>query len=64
MRPIASAIVTHDPLDEDILGPEPGHGAFQEAGGPGGRLIGQELGIGHTRRVVDAHVQELPPHTS
>ncbi len=53
-------VVGHDALDTDTVAAEEPQGVEEEgeAGGPG--LVGQDLGVGQPRMVVDGQVQELP----
>ena len=56
---VGQAVVGHDPLDADAEAGEPGERPGEEAG-VSGRLVGQDLGVGQARGVIDGDVQEFP----
>ena len=57
---IGRAVVGHDPLDGDAEAGEPGQRPLEEGHGALLALVGQDLGVGEARGVVDADVQEVP----
>ena len=58
---IGRTVVGHDPLDRNAVAGEPGARTLQEGDGIFLALIGQELGVGQPGRIIDRHVQMLPP---
>ena len=60
MAAIGRAVVGHDALDGDAQGGEPGDGALEEGHGTFLALVGEDLGVGEARGVVDADMQEVP----
>jgi hypothetical protein len=57
---VAGAVVGHDGLDADAATLEPGDRAFEKAGGGRGSFIGEYLGVGEARSVIDSDMNELP----
>ncbi len=55
--PVAKGVVGEHPLDHDALGGEPGLGPAPEGGCRPSLLVGQDLGVGQARVVVDGGVQ-------
>src|SRR5262245_45176983 len=60
MADIGRPVVGHDPLDGDAQAGEPGDGALEEGDRAFLALVGQDLGEGEARGVVDADVEEVP----
>jgi len=60
VAPVAAAVVGQDPLDRDPVRGVERPGAVQERGRGGRRLVGQLLGVGEPRVVVDRHVHPVP----
>ena len=60
MAAVGAAVVGHDALDGDAVAGEPGERPAEEGGGAGLALVGQDLGIGQARGIVDRDVQGLP----
>jgi hypothetical protein len=63
VRDVAGAVVRHDAGDPDTSGEIPGDEPSKEGDGGGGSFVGQDLGIGKTRCVIDGDVDELPADT-
>jgi hypothetical protein len=57
LRAIAGSVVGHDPLDRDAQGLVPRHGPLSEIGGRLLALVGQGLGLGNARAVVNGDVE-------
>src|SRR5690606_33938607 len=57
---IGRAVVAHDPLDADAVRLEEGQGPAEEGAGALLLIVGQKLGVGEPRGVVDSDVQALP----
>ena len=57
---VAGTVVGHEPLDLDAMGAKEGESAQQEAGGGLLAFVGQDLGVGEARGIIDADVEELP----
>ena len=64
MGDVTGAVVGHDRLDGDAAVVEPLDGTPEEGSGRGRSFVGEDLGVGHARRVVDGDVDELPPDAS
>ena len=60
MAAIGTAVVGHDPLDRDAVAGEPGEGPLEKGDGGGLALVGQDLGIGQARSVVDRDMEVFP----
>ena len=59
-RRIGRAVVRHDLVPCEALGPEPGQGALEEGQGIGLAVTGPDLGVGQPRVVVDSHMDGRP----
>jgi FtsZ-binding cell division protein ZapB len=57
---VGRAVVGHDPLDGDAEAFKPSQRPLQERGGTLLSLVGQDLGVGQPRGIIDGHVQRLP----
>ena len=57
---IGAAVVRHHALDSDAAGRVPSAGPVQEAHGGRRQLILQHFAVGHTARIIDGGVQDLP----
>jgi hypothetical protein len=57
---VGESVVGHDRLDPDAEAGEPGGGAGKEAGAGLAALVGQQLGVGQARGIVDRNVQVFP----
>ena len=57
---IGIAVVGHDPLDADAVAREPGERPREEGNRAGLALVGQDLGVGQARGVIDGDVQVFP----
>ena len=60
MAAIGIAVVGHDPLDGDAMAREPDQRPLEEGDGPGLALVGEDLGVGQARGVIDGDVQVFP----
>ena len=60
MAAIGTAVVGHDPLDGDAVAGEPGERPLEEGNRAGLALVGQDLGVGQARGVIDGDVQVFP----
>ena len=60
----AGAVVSHEALDLDAMDPEEGESTDQEASCGLFALVGQDLGIGEARGIIDTDVEELPSRAS
>ena len=61
---VAGAVVSEDGAGSDALACKPDHGSLQEGDGRVLALVGQDLGIGQTRPIIDADVDKLPADTA
>ena len=61
---VGKGIVGHDALDAYAAAGEPTDGTVEEAGASLAALVGQDLGVGEARAVVDGDVQVLPAEAS
>jgi hypothetical protein len=57
---VGEGVVGHDPLDAYAQRGEPGGGAIEEAGAAGAARVGQQLGVGKPRGIVDRDMEVLP----
>jgi len=63
-RAISRAVVGHDAAHHHTEASVCFHDRLEEAHRTVGTLVGVELGVSHTRGIIDADVQTLPTHTS
>ena len=61
---VGKGVVGHDALDAYAAAGEPTDGTVEEAGASLAALVGQDLGVGEARAVVDGDVQVLPAEAS
>jgi len=54
---IGATVVGHDPLDGDAVAGKPGERPIEEGDRAGLALVGQDLGVGQARGVIDGAVQ-------
>ncbi len=64
MGDVAGAVIGHHGLTADAAVLEPGDRAFEKGDGRRGSFVGQDLGVGHARGIVDGNVDELPADAS